>query len=398
MTDLTCDVLVAGGGLVGATAALALVRRGLSVVLVDRGEPTASRGRLGFDVRTVAVNPASVELLEELGVWRSLVACPFDRVHVCEELGTRFIEFAAEEVERKELGWIVEMSPSVTALWSALRGETDLTIVTGAIDAVTPAPDSVQLVTGDTKIAAALLIAADGANSSIRKHLGVDTGRFETGQAAIATVIETERDHHGTAWQCFLRDGPLALLPLPARDGKFFSSVVWTQSEAAAAARQRLDDAAFATELERACRAHSGAVRAVDQRFSFPLEQLVAASFQPADRVLLIGDAARVLHPLAGQGVNLGFEDIREIVRVAGRVPPAELGAAELWRGFVRRRQLRAQLMVRAMDTFATAYRVGDPGLQWLRNVAVDLLNKAPPLKRALIKEALGFGIFAPPT
>ena len=233
------------------------------------------------------------------------------------------------------------------------------------------------------RVNARLLIAADGANSSIRKHLGVDTGRFETGQAAIATVIETERDHHGCAWQCFLRDGPLALLPLPARDGKFFGSVVWTQSEAAAAARRQLGDAAFSVELERACRAHSGAVRAVDQRFSFPLEQLVASSFQPAARVLLIGDAARVLHPLAGQGVNLGFEDIREIVRVAGRVPAADLGTSELWRGFVRRRQLRAQLMVRAMDAFASAYRLADPGLQWLRNVTVDLLNKAPPLKRA---------------
>jgi ubiquinone biosynthesis UbiH/UbiF/VisC/COQ6 family hydroxylase len=398
MTELHCDVLVAGGGLVGASAALALTRRGLRVVLVDRGEPAPHRGRLGFDVRTVALNPASAELLTELGVWGALTACPFDRVHVCEELGTRYIEFSAEEVERRELGWIVEMSPSVTALWGALRGEAGLTIVNGAIDAVTPTVDTVQLVAGGTRIDAALLIAADGANSSIRKHLGVDTGRFETGQAAIATVIETERDHHGTAWQCFLRDGPLALLPLPSRDGRFFSSVVWTQSEAAAAEHQRLGDAAFVVVLERACRARLGAIRAVDQRFSFPLEQLVAASFQPADRVLLIGDAARVLHPLAGQGVNLGFEDIREIIRVAGRVPPAELGASELWRGFVRRRQLRAQLMVRAMDTFASAYRLADPGLQWLRNVAVDLLNQAPPLKRALIKEALGFGIFAPPT
>jgi ubiquinone biosynthesis UbiH/UbiF/VisC/COQ6 family hydroxylase len=398
MTDLTCDVLVAGGGLVGASAALALVRHGLSVVLVDRGEPAATRGRLGFDVRTVAVNPASVQLLEELGVWSSLAACPFERVHVCEELGTRFIEFAAAEVDRRELGWIVEMSPSVAALWNALRGEAGLTIVTGAIDAVTPGADSVELVTGETRIRATLLIAADGANSSVRKLLGVDAGRFETGQAAIATIIETERDHQGCAWQCFLRDGPLALLPLPARDGKFFSSVVWTQSEAAAAEHQRLDDAAFTVLLERACRKQLGAIRAVDQRFSFPLEQLVAASFQPADRVLLIGDAARVLHPLAGQGVNLGFEDIREIVRVAGRVPVADLGTSDLWRGFVRRRQLRAQLMVRAMDTFATAYRLADPGLQWLRNVTVDLLNKAPPLKRALIKEALGFGMFAPPS
>jgi 2-polyprenylphenol 6-hydroxylase len=397
MTEIRCDVLVAGGGLVGATAALALARRGVRVVLVDRGEPPVQRGRLGFDIRTVALNPASVELLRELDVWRSLTPCPFDRVYVCEELGTRHIEFSAPEVDRDELGWIVEVSPSVCALWAALRSEDALTIVNAGIDSVSPGPDAVRLVAGDAQIDAALLIAADGANSAIRTQLGVGAEHFETGQAAIATIVETERNHSGTAWQCFLRGGPLALLPLPARDGRYFSSVVWSQSEGAAAQSMQLDDTAFATTLERACGARLGAIVAVDQRFSFPLEQLVAASFQPAARVLLVGDAARVLHPLAGQGVNLGFEDVREVLRVAGRVAARELGDDQLWRGFARRRHLRAEVMVRAMSAFATAYRVADPGVQWLRNMAVQLLNDAPPLKRQLIKEALGYGIFAPP-
>ncbi len=121
------------------------------------------------------------------------------------------------------------------------------------------------------------------------------------------------------------------------------------------------------------------------------------ARFQPAPRVLLVGDAARVLHPLAGQGVNLGFEDLHEVLRVAGVVPSKDLGDDALWSGFARRRRLRADVMVRAMDAFAAAYRISDPALNWLRNVAVDLLNAAPPLKRQLIREALGFGIFAPP-
>jgi len=397
MGELSCDVLVAGGGLVGATAALALSRAGLSVVLVDRTEPPISRGGLGFDPRTVALNPASVELLTELDVWRSFAPCPFESVYVCEERGTRHIEFHAAEVERHELGWIVEVSPSVGALWAALKRQHNLTIVSGNIENVTATAEAVRLQAGDAQLTARLLIAADGANSSIRTQLGVDASRFETHQAAIATVVETQLAHGGTAWQCFMRDGPLALLPLPTRDGRNFCSVVWSQSEATAAQLMELDDAHFVARLDLATDARLGAIRAVDKRFSFPLEQLVAGSFLPAPRVLLIGDAARVLHPLAGQGVNLGFEDLNEVLRVARRVGPADLGDPQLWQGFARRRRSRAELMVRAMDAFAMVYRISDPGLSWLRNVAVDLLNAAPPLKRQLIREALGFGVFAPP-
>ena len=397
MGDLTCDVLVAGGGLIGASAALALSRRGLKVALVDRGEPPVTRGQLGFDVRTVAVNPASVALLTELDVWRAFTPCPFRSVYACEQRGTRHIEFLASEVDRAELGWIIEVSPSVAVLWAAIKRQNDVAIVSASIDSVEASSDAVKLRAGDTDITARLLIAADGANSAIRTQLGVSAGRFETQQSAIATVVETEHDHGGMAWQCFLADGPLALLPLPGRDGRFFSSVVWSQTDAVAQQLMALDDIAFIARLAQSIDSRYGAIRAVDKRFSFPLEQLVASSFQPAPRVLLVGDAARVLHPLAGQGVNLGFEDLTEILRVAIHVNAADLGNDELWQGFARRRRLRAELMVRAMDAFAMAYRFSDPGLNWLRNVAVDLLNAAPALKRQLIKEALGFGIFAPP-
>ena len=401
MAALTVDVAVAGGGLIGAVAAIALAQRNLSVALIDRAEPPVTRGTLGFDIRTVAVNPASVELLEAIGAWRTFAPCPFSAVHVCEERGTRFIEFHASDVDRAELGWIVEVSPSIAALWNRLRQEPNVTVVTGSIDRVDASADAVALHAGDgantTDVTATLLIAADGANSSIRALLGVDAGRFATGQSAIATIVEIERDHGGVAWQRFMRDGPLAFLPLPSRDGKHFASIVFSQLDAAADALMALDDAAFARKLRQASGDRFGEIRAVDRRFRFALEQLVADSFQPAPRVLLVGDAARVLHPLAGQGVNLGFEDLAEVLRVASSAPRSDLGNTELWKGFARRRRLRADVMVRAMDAFATAYRLQDPTLNWLRNVVVDVLNAAPPLKRQLIKEAMGFGIFAPP-
>jgi ubiquinone biosynthesis UbiH/UbiF/VisC/COQ6 family hydroxylase len=401
VTTLTCDVAVVGGGLIGASAAIALAQRNLSVALIDRAEPPVTRGNLGYDIRTVAVNPASVELLDAIGAWRAFSPCPFDAVHVCEERGTRFIEFQASEVDRAELGWIIEVSPSIAALWSRLRTEPNVVFVSGAIDRIDASAEAATLHAADganaTDIVTKLLIAADGANSSIRALLGVDAGRFTTGQSAIATVVEIEREHRGVAWQRFMLDGPLAFLPLPSRDGKHFASIVFSQLDAAADALMALDDAAFARKLRHASGDRFGEIRAVDRRFRFALEQLVADSFQPAPRVLLVGDAARVLHPLAGQGVNLGFEDIAEVLRVVTTVPRDEIGDAELWKGFARRRRLRADVMVRAMDAFATAYRLQDPTLNWLRNVVVDVLNAAPPLKRQLIKEAMGFGIFAPP-
>ena len=204
----------------------------------------------------------------------------------------------------------MEVSPSVAVLWAAIKRQGDVAIVGRQHRLGRSEPRRGEAARRRHRITARLLIAADGANSSIRAKLGVSAGRFETQQSAIATVVETEHDHGHMAWQCFLKDGPLALLPLPSRDGRFFSSVVWSQTDAVAQQLMALDDAAFIARLAQSIDSRYGAIRAVDKRFSFPLEQLVASSFQPAPRVLLVGDAARVLHPLAGQGVNLGFEDL----------------------------------------------------------------------------------------
>ena len=397
-----CDVVVAGGGLVGAAAALVAARSGLSVALLDRAEPRIRRGALGFDPRTVALNPSSAEMLADLGVLGQLAKEPFSRVYVWEEHGTRHIEFAASEVDRSELGWIVEVSPTVDALWRAMRTEPQIDLCIGAeVSGVSSDGDAVVVRAGEASIRCALLIAADGGESAVRALLGVDTERYATGQAAIATILQTERHHAHTAVQCFLHSGPIALLPLPDRepvgaaarprsDRDHFVSLVWSQPEADAKARLALDDAAFAREVERATESRLGRVLAVDTRMSFPLTQLLAQRFQPLPRVLLVGDAARVLHPLAGQGVNLGFEDvrgIRDIVRNAGR---AALADGEVWRALARRRRVRGEIMVRAMDAFRMLYASSDPALQWLRNVGVDLVNRTPLVKIELMKEALG--------
>ncbi len=202
---------------------------------------------------------------------------------------------------------------------------------------------------------------------------------------ALATVVRTARPHEGTAYQRFLLDGPVALLPsVHPRQ----SSVVWSQPPGEARRRRELTDDAFCIELERALQSRLGRVEAVDQRVSFPLQQQLADTFNPHPRVLLVGDAARVLHPMAGLGGNLGFEDVREVLAVmdplgggSGRGRPvASTGSAA--RG----------LMLRVMDTLRQVYSRGDPMSQWLRNLGVAWLDRASPLKRQIMMEAMGLG------
>ncbi|HEX7036758.1 MAG TPA: FAD-dependent monooxygenase [Pseudomonadales bacterium] len=384
------DLAVAGGGVIGAAVALGAAQRGFRVLLVERSVPERSRGRLGFDLRTLAVSPASRALLDGLGVWNSLTAAPYRRMEVWEERGTRAITFDAREVARSELGWIVENSLAVVELWAALSRQESVTVREAGVSEVRPEPDRVDLELAGEWVSAHLLIGADGAQSAVRERLGVAVRPFEVNQMALATVVRTARPHEDTAWQRFLLDGPVALLPTP---DPHVCSVVWSQSPEQADRRALQDDAEFAVELERAVQSRLGAVEAVDRRLVFPLRQQLAASFNPHPRVLLIGDAARVVHPLAGHGANLGFEDVRDVLDVLTDLGPgADPGTAGLWRAFDRRRRTRSQLMIAVMGGLRQIYARGDPLTQWLRNTGVGWLDRATPVKRQLIVEAMGLG------
>ncbi|MGD8831388.1 MAG: FAD-dependent oxidoreductase [Pseudomonadales bacterium] len=384
------DVVVVGGGLVGAATALGIARTGRTVTLVDRQRPTVSRGWLGMDIRNIACAPASRGLLESLGAWDPAAAAPYVRMHVWEERGTASLDFAAAEVGRSELGWILENSPTVTALWALLDAEPTVEIVLGELQALTADAEHVAIQVGVRHIQGRLLVGVDGARSVVRSLAGVPVETLATGQQALATVVRTEKPHGGVAHQRFLLDGPLALLP--SREPNLVS-VVWSQSPPSATRRKELEDEAFAGELEAAIEARLGAVEAVDARLTFPLAQHVVSDFNPADRVLLIGDAARVLHPLAGLGANVGFEDARDLLAVMARIPPGgDPGTTGIWRTFARRRRVRARMMVAAMAGFRQGYAGGGPLESWLRNLAVGWFDRAQPIKRQIIREALGLG------
>lgn len=394
MSDPVHDLAVVGGGLIGAAAALGAARAGRRVLLLERARPTAAVGRLGIDIRNVSLSPASRTVLERLGVWPAAFAAPFVGMRVWEEQGTQTLVVDAAEVGRSELGWIVENGPLVESCWRALEAAPGVDVeLVGGLSGIEVKADRVELETSSGIRAARLLVGVDGARSTVRELTGVESKRLPTGHHALVTVLRTEQPHRGVALQRFLLDGPLALLPSRQPD---LVSVVWSQPAEAARRRVGLDDEAFCREAGFATEHVLGEVLAADQRTSFPLVQHLVRRFDPAPRVLLLGDAARVIHPLAGLGANVGFEDVRDFLARLESIPQsADPGAAGIWQRFARQRRARSLLMLSAMTALKQVYAEDDPYLQWLRNVGVSLTSRIRPLKRQVIREALGLGPLA---
>ena len=386
------DVLVIGGGLIGTSAALGIAASGRRLALIDQRRPSVQPGRLGADLRTVALSPASQTLLRKLGAWEDLKAAPYRSMRVWEERGGAEIRFHAQEAERDELGWIVEVGPAVAALWRRLEACTNAQCLVESLADMQPTEEAVAVQVGERRIQARLAVAADGGQSAVRSQLGVQVKAWETGQVALATLARAERPHQETAFQRFLLDGPLALLPcVDART----VSVIWSQSAVSGQRRLALDDEAFCSELTEASEGCLGQIQEVDRRQTFALAQSATAMLNPCQRVLLIGDAARVLHPMAGLGVNLGFEDIAGLLQGLAHPQAEDPGAPGLWRAFARRRKARSLSMTQFLAGLRAFYAMPQPAASWLRNLGVRWVDGFQPLKRQIIREALGLGPIA---
>ena len=388
----TSSILVAGAGPVGAVAALSLSERGYHVTLIDRSPPKAGISAFDTDVRNVALSPRSAALIRDLDAWPEQAA-PYHRMRVWEERGSSALDFDAASVNRDELGWLVEVGPLLKRLWEKLEANDNIQVLLGMTKGVNPSHDGILLTLdqleagkeGRIEVGADFLIACDGARSAVREALNLPLRHWRTGQMALTTVVRTQNPHSYTAWQRFLLDGPLALLP--SKD-PHLCSIVWSQSEANAEARVALTDAEFCRVLTRASEGCLGEVQAVGPRQVFPLNQQLAATAYPNERVLLLGDALRVIHPLAGLGVNLGFEDLQEMLHVVK--PGTDLGVSGLWDKFARQRLLRSELVLRSLDGLRRLYAQDDPWLGWLRNAGVDWFGRRRWLQRKAIEEATG--------
>jgi ubiquinone biosynthesis UbiH/UbiF/VisC/COQ6 family hydroxylase len=387
------DAVVAGGGVVGAACALALARGGLQVALVEGAAPAPWR-REEPDLRVYAFAADNAALLDALGVWDGVRAArvqPYRRMRVWDAAGGGELAFDADAFGRRELGWIVEHGLLLDRLWAALpaagvRVHCPARVV--ALETATGEDDGVRLRLDDgSRLQARIAIAADGAGSTLRGLAGMRVARHDYGQRGVVGYVATARDHEATAWQRFLPTGPLAFLP--CADGS--SSIVWTLPESEAARVLGLDDAAFGDALTRAFDARLGAVRASSPRAAFPLRRQLVDTYVHG-RVLVLGDAAHVVHPLAGQGVNLGLRDVaalRALVDAAHGAHGDWASAARLAR-WARTRKSENALAALAFDGINRVYGSDGTAATLLRGPLLGLAGKVPPLAHLLWKRAAG--------
>jgi 3-demethoxyubiquinol 3-hydroxylase len=386
------DVLVAGAGVVGAAIALGLARAGMRVALVEPRPTPAWDEHAPRDLRVFALAPASVRMLQRLEVWDRIAAHrahPYREMRVWDAGGAGELHFRAQDIGAGTLGHIVEQSAIQTALWEALERERSVELHSPArVTALHPEADSLTLDTdaGDP-LTARVAIAADGADSALRTLAGLDVAGRAYGQRGLVAYVETELQHADTAWQRFLPTGPLALLPCSGGLG----SIVWTLPEAEAVAMLALDDAAFGAELTRAFGARLGAMRVVSPRAAFPLRLQLVRRYV-AGRVVLAGDAAHVVHPLAGQGVNLGLQDAAALIdaMAAAHGEGRDPGAALLLRRYERVRRSENAIAARAFDGLNRLFSNEALLPTLLRGPALGLVDRLGPLKRMFARHAMG--------
>ncbi len=385
------DVVVVGAGMVGSAAALALTRQGLRVALVEERAPAPWVTHDEVDLRVVALAPSSIKLLEDMDVWTSILsarASAYRRMQVWDASAPGELCFDAADRGDAALGYIVENRLIQHALWQALSASSAVLHCPGRIVALESAEQARVLVLADgTRLRTRLVVAADGMASPLREWAGIPSSGHAYDQRAVVAHVATERSHEHTAWQRFLPGGPLAFLPLA--DGR--CSIVWSAPTQHAEELLALDEAAFCAELGAAFDFRLGAVSACSARASFPL-RLQLADRYIAERLVLIGDAAHVVHPLAGQGVNLGLRDVTALCDVLKRAVDNERdpGSNSTLRAYERQRRSENALAGWGFDAIQRLFGNNSALLAVARGLGLTAVNAHGPIKQRLMDHAAG--------
>jgi ubiquinone biosynthesis UbiH/UbiF/VisC/COQ6 family hydroxylase len=392
------DVAVVGAGVAGLAVAVGCAQLGLRTALIGPKAPLRrAHAAAPFDARIYAIAPATVSLLERLKAWQAVDAArvqPVARMRVFGDAGNE-LRFDGFQAALPRLASIVEESELLRVLASAAGFAAGLQRIEAPVDVLQARDESTRLLLGDGQaVEARLVVAADGARSAVRAAAGITAQELPYGQTAVVANFACERPHHGAAWQWFDPvDGVIALLPLPGDH----VSLVWS-APSTLADELLATEADLASRLDPRARPHLGGLTAAGPAHSFPLRR-VTVDRLVGRRLALVGDAAHVVHPLAGQGLNLGLADVSELLRVlAAREPWRDPGDTVLLRRYERSRAEPVGLMRLATHGLARLFASDAAVSREVRNLGLAAVNALPPLKNALIRHAAGPPAASAPT
>ena len=408
---LDTEILIVGGGLVGLSLAVALADAGIEVVVVDREDPAAQLDQ-GFDGRSAAIARGSQQALAGIGLWDHLAdeAEPILDIRVSDgRVGAAasplFLHYGHRDVDEGPLGFIIENRMIRRALHARSAGLRHLTrrapcrlagLERGAGRVTARIADD----EGGTRVTAQVAISAEGRNATLRKQAGIGATKWEYGQSGIVCTVAHERPHHGVAHENFLPSGPFAMLPMTdgedgagrgVRKRTHRSSIVWTERQALVPAMMALDGPAFSGEIQRRFGDSLGALRAIGGRWAYPLS-LIHAERYVDHRLALVGDAAHSIHPIAGQGLNLGLRDVAALAEtlVDARRLGLDLGAADVLARYQRWRRFDNLMLIAATDSLNRLFSNDLAPVRLARDLGLAAVNRMPPLKKLFMRHAMG--------
>lgn len=390
------DIIIAGAGLVGSALALGLAQAGMQICVVDP-LPESAQLDAAFDGRVSAIAIASTRILDAIGVWQhaSAKAEPIYDIRVVDGDSPAFVHFDHRDVGHEPFGYMVENQKLRAALFTALKTQSGITFIAGDSVAsydVETARVTAQLASGK-QLHGALMVAADGRLSSLRSQTGLPHRVVEYGQTAIVCTVKHSNPHYGVALERFLPSGPFAVLPMTQQR----SCIVWSEKTDYAPHILSLSDADFNAELNKRMGEFWGKVEVVGKRHAYPL-RLMFAKEMVAERFALIGDAAHGIHPIAGQGVNLGYRDVAAMIELLAKQHSLglDVGDMALLERYASWRRGDSVSMTAFTDLLDRLFSNDMPGIRLARRIGLSVVNRSPFLKQKLMKRAMGLSDSAP--